>query len=193
VVKMKAGVRKRNNRHLSSSASQSDSSESDPPSQLDLASSLSSVAVRVGDLLCFEKSKGVRFVNQIHQHLILEGGTKGAVSIDATNTSRNPIPLELDIDVLAKAELIGHNAVVQCRFPPRQKLITQGMCARITLRFWCLYDYQSSYAVIVRDIHSTVGPILRPITSKLSRTTSGNSPLLLMAFGLPFMIPAPYW
>jgi hypothetical protein len=75
---------------------------------------------------------------------------------------------------LAKAELIGHDAAVQCRFLPRRKLITQGMCARVTLRFWWLYDYQSSYAVIVRDIHSTVGPFLLPNDVwKLSAATDG--------------------
>jgi hypothetical protein len=52
---------------------------------------------------------------RIHQRFNLEGDTKGVVSIDATNTSRNSTPPALDIDVLAKAELIGDDAVVHYR------------------------------------------------------------------------------
>jgi hypothetical protein len=43
----------------------------------------------------------------------------------------------------------------------------------------------------------TLGPVLRPTTSKLSRTTSRKSPLLVVATYLPFaavlILQAPYW
>ena len=54
--------------------------------------------------------------------------------------------------------------------------------------------------VIVRDIQSIIvggGLVQRLTTSKLPRTTSRNSPLLLMATGLPFTValnrPGPSW